>query len=601
MASPADNLLRTGRGTVSRVDTPDLLPTDQQATAAGSAAHVLRNLPTAGAPQSPAKSVAGRIGQSMRDPTKLAKMGSSVAILPEGLRTGNVFTHPDATWNDVGTQAAEGFGRYGSAGAGAALGATLGSVLGPVGTLVGGLGGGAFGYFAGDQAIKGLRQAVGVDPRSPDERLGARAPGAAALRLPIAPPAAAAAPAAPQAGYRDEGRNYPLATTASELRAPNLDGKIVRNGNSYSGSNIEFGADIVDPQGRLVNGGDPNKPKGFGVTSLDTSAGHQANLRELASLRAEAAERAAGFAANQPGGGLTGMSTRSLVDDVVARHGTRGASAEAGLSARQRANLRMQEAELAQRGSIAGMQNAATLRGQDIGADTSRYGVDTGAATARRGQDMDYREKIDARMMDLMAKQQLRGASAEAFKRFGGDMRKFAAWQAANGMSPDGALSVQKYGDERAAAKDKAIDRIAESLSVVDGKIDPAAVSANRVRVKKNNAVAGASPDDVLANEAQITDRQRLLNSANALRDVGWGHTLGLSNPSPEYGAMPDLRGGVAEPVGFFEGMLTGNNVERGDFKIKRPGADPIFLKREGLDEAAIKQLETDYGVKLPR
>lgn len=418
----------------------------------------------------------------------------------------------------------------------------------------------------------------------------------------VPPAAAAAAPAAtPQAGHRDEGRNYPLATTASELRAPNLAGKIVRNGNSYSGSNIEFGTDIVDPQGRLVNGGDPNKPKGFGVTSLDTSAGHQANLRELASLRAEATERAAGFAANQPGGGLTGMSTRSLVDDVVARHGTRDASAEAGLSARQRANLRMQEAELAQRGSIAGMQNAATLRGQNIGADTSRYGVDTGAATARRGQDMDYREKIDARMMDLMAKQQLRGASAEAFKQFGGDMRKFAAWQAANGMSPDGALSVQKYGDERAAAGSKMLSEVVAPRSLTpDGKISEGAVATNKLAAQKALRLpADATPEQIAAAGPSINSVGKLIDALNATRDTDYLRALGLDHESPAHSTMPDLRGYSLGDTGFFEGAFT-PGVSRGDYKLEKKGAKPIYLRRDGLDESDLATLRDTYGVRLP-
>ena len=58
----------------------------------------------------------------------------------------------------------------------------------------------------------------------------------------------------------------------------------------------------------------------------------------------------------------------------------------------------------------------------------------------------------------------------------------------------------------------------------------------------------------------------------------------------------------MPDEVGFWEGMFTGNNVEKGDFKLKRPGGgDPVYIKRDGLDDAAYKLLEEDYGVKLRR
>jgi hypothetical protein len=478
----------------------------------------------------------------------------------------------------------------------------------------------------GAGVLRGLSTVAQAASRTaPATRLATAAPVAAAgargfVAGDVAMPGTAPAPAQPgatpvEAAYSNEGRNYPTATAASELRAPNLGGKIVRNGNSYSGSNIKFGADIVDPKGNLVNGGDPNNPKGFGVSSLDTSAGYQADLRELGRLRAERAEREAGYAANQPGGGVGGFNTasvsgvRSVTPETIARDEMQRAMRD--MSPRARAQAAMQQAQLAQRMAEAQMGNATTLRGQDIGASTTMRGQDIGASTARRGQDitargqdMDYAEKIDARMMDLMARRQLRDGMAEIFKASGGNMEQAARMATALGYPADAFLKLAEYGSTRAADGDKVIDRVAESLSVdpATGKIDPAAVAKNRVAIKKNNDVVGATPEQLAANEAKITARQRLLNNTNAVRDVGLGYTLGISTPSPEYGAMPDLRGAVLDEVGFWEGMFTGNNVEKGDIKLKRPGAgDPVYIKRDGLDDAAYKLLEDDYGVKLRR
>jgi hypothetical protein len=51
---------------------------------------------------------------------------------------------------------------------------------------------------------------------------------------------------------------------------PDLTGKIVRDGNSYSGKDVKFGAEIVNPRN-----------PGVGVSSLDTSEGYRQNLLEL--------------------------------------------------------------------------------------------------------------------------------------------------------------------------------------------------------------------------------------------------------------------------------------------------------------------------------
>lgn len=452
------------------------------------------------------------------------------------------------------------------------------------------------------QAASRTAPATRLAAVAPVVSAGTRSYVAGDATMPGTPTTRPDTPAAVSSAYSNEGRNYPDAGSAMSLRTPDLTGKIVRDGNRYSGTDIKFGADIVDPRGNLVNGGDPNNPKGFGVSSLDTSAGYQADLRELGRLRADRAEREASFAANQPGGGLSGINGRTVVDDLVARDRASGGDVASmpGLSQRQRANFALQQREIASRRDIAEMGNAATLRGQDISAGVTTRGQDIGANTARRGQDMDYAEKIDARRMDLAARQQLRNMSSEILKAAGGDMSKAAALAAGMGISPDTFLAVAKYRDDQIKAGDQAIEANARSLSVgPDGKIVEGDVVRNKVALKTNNNLAGATPAQVAAAEPTMVSRQRLANNFDAARDTGYLQALGFDEPSLPRARVPDLRGYSAGETGFFEGLVT-PNVGKGDFKFSKPGEKPIYLRRDGLSDVDLRLLRDEYGVTLP-
>ena len=107
-------------------------------------------------------------------------IGTAIGAAMEGKNVLDVAADKDSSKIDVATQAAEGVGRLGAAGAGAGLGAKAGAALGTaifpgVGTVVGGalggLGGGALGYFGADKAIELNRDALGVDTRSPIQQV----------------------------------------------------------------------------------------------------------------------------------------------------------------------------------------------------------------------------------------------------------------------------------------------------------------------------------------------------------------------------------------------------------------------------------------------
>ena len=200
----------------------------------------------------------------------------------------------------------------------------------------------------------------------------------------------------PVASYSNEGRSTTGAGPAGvsgPVVPTNPAGSILRTGNNYSGANIKFGADIRNPDGSLVNGGDPNNPKGFGVTSLDTSEGHRQNLLEL---QRNAAERAA---APAPSGAM-GFGGRTVVDDVVAK----GKSGGPDLSrlppvrrAQMEASLRQSQDANANALNIAGLHDSTARAGmgsaQAIAAmhdATQRRSNDQNNATSLRGQDITY-------------------------------------------------------------------------------------------------------------------------------------------------------------------------------------------------------------------
>jgi hypothetical protein len=172
-------------------------------------------------------------------------------------------------------------------------------------------------------------------------------------------------------------------------------GAITRTGNAYTGTNVPFPAEIRNPDGTPRSGGT--------VSVLDTSEGFRQDQLELQRLRAERAEREAGFAANQPGGGLSGI------------RGTTLGPAAPGANPMTRAE-RIALANNATQERVAASRDAVTLRGQnlDYGAAQARD------ATAQRGQDMTARTAATAARIDQMNKD----------RQFQMDSAKFGAEQA---------------------------------------------------------------------------------------------------------------------------------------------------------------------------
>lgn len=239
---------------------------------------------TSGAP-SKVGAAAAKVGRgALRTAGKLAL---PVAAGSELVDVGTVATDPNSSGIDVATQAAQGAGRLGAAGAGAGAGAALGTAVLPgVGTVLGGLAGGAAGYFGADKIIEAGRAALGLDPRAPVDQM----PQPAAVPAVAAPAAPAAGPAYPENAARHTiaPPASPQAVASAVANPVNPAGAVTRIGNSYSGAPGVSGDITVNgaaPRGGMVRGtGDGTFT--YGGTGSGTGGGggvsdaalHQARL-----------------------------------------------------------------------------------------------------------------------------------------------------------------------------------------------------------------------------------------------------------------------------------------------------------------------------------
>lgn len=224
-------------------------------------------------PRAPAapQSRLGRIARTAGNAVGPTAVGLSV--IPEALDTATVAMDPNSTGIDVATQAAQGTGRIGAAGAGAAMGAKLGALTGPlaaVGVPIGALAGGAIGYYGADKAIEAGRAAVGADPRAPVDRLGQ-------VQMPLPPTGAGAGrgfvnPAAVVPAPGSASGTAPMATEADAAVAP-PPANITRVGNSYTGAPGISGPVTINgqaPRGGFVGNAGTGAPVRLGANpSID--------------------------------------------------------------------------------------------------------------------------------------------------------------------------------------------------------------------------------------------------------------------------------------------------------------------------------------------
>lgn len=425
-----------------------------------------------------------------------------------------------------------------------------------------------------------------------------------------------ATPAAPSAAapgntatYSNEGRLRPE-TIVPPAAPTNPNGTITRSGNTYSGKDIKFGADIVNKNPLPLDGS-------FGVSSLDSSEGLRQDQLEL---QRNAAERANA----PPMGGASDMGgRRTMMDDLVAKSKAGGpdlSKLPAGRRARLETGLRQSQDANANAMAIAGMNSETARAGMANTASiaamqdtTQRRSNDQNNATSLRGQEMDYA----GRMAPLQLAAMQRDMHAKAYGAVGAggkngtdpvsvDQHLAAAKlmhaqgmpeQAAKAEAAAAAMTTLKGNqDTQAATRVKDTAEVFKPMFTVkdkDGndKFDEvgAAKAAATVRGLYGDKFDMLSPDQKRAAFTDIVAKQR---NADAERQVMPGFVdrakdlVGMYEKPPEVTGQRDLRGGVIERAG----LISPSGVTRNSKLVRLPNGQTINYGE--INDAQFRDLE---------
>ena len=487
---------------------------------------------------------------------------------------------------DVAAQYGESAGKLGSTALGAEAGAAAGTLVLPgAGTVLGGLLGAAGGYYAGDHAIRGLRQLTGQDSRPVAEQVSSPAP------------TSAGAPSRPD-NWRGKGYDDPRLVNADPTRAtlgasrdftPELNAlprqlpgdlrqgvihKTIGPGGkvTYSGSNVAAGAQMVDGTGRDIT-------QGGGVSTVPTDG-----LRSAASSMA-AQPAAQTVMQTEPGiiGSVSDRTPEQMRKDAL----TEMSSIVPQTREMGAAKLQM----LNDQDKVAASRYASDqgLRSQMVGADASRYNSDnqlrgtlaTAQATGARNS------------LEMQLKLQGQMATGQAMKQAGGDAGKAAEIMAGWGYDPSTLTALATNKQER-AGKDRAdAESYAKSESVLPDKngvpqINDAMLAQNNASLNNitGGAWAGASPAERRQMAPDAVAGLRIVNGINKLRNGGWGNLL---NPdSPAMTNLPDLRGASVSRVGGFEGAVS-KDISRGDYMVRTRDGQELYLPQDAIDGTSLE------------
>ena len=385
---------------------------------------------------------------------------------------------------------------------------------------------------------------------------------------------------------------------------------IVRDGNSYSGKDISFGADIVNKDGSLRNRGT--------VTSLDTSAGYRQDLLEL---QRNAAERANAPAPAGPAGFETGQTLRQIaqsqdlgpgVKERMAMNSSSGAERRQALSlAAERANLATREGgenfRTGLRNNTAVQGNQQALRIAEMNNATQRENNANTTRTAMRGHELDF----EGRMAPLRVQQQQREQISALLRSAGGDPAA-AAQTALQAGRPDLAEALSKpvsTMQEQAGKADALTETKRKEAAVgikgafnhMDKEGQPKMSEA--LEAKAYARLLRSNPNFHL--EGNSTKRQKMIDDALADEELmarferpengGFGSVLPNMNremlrqdnlPADELLA----RGKIGAPVGTLRGALSPNLAKRD--RLYDPGDGYEAVNMGDLSARALARLE---------
>lgn len=293
-----------------------------------------------------------------------------------------------------------------------------------------------------------IRAAGEVAGRSAQGFVAGAQGGAAAVNP---EPTAAPSPMLPQAATPSKG------TAVNE----NPNGVIVRDGNSYSGTDVKAGADIVNPDGSM-------RSPGGTVTNLQTLGfdGYMRQLNAIRSLGDAPSFNVNGAASPTPG--MSGISNTSQVA-FAPTVDTRGMSARQAAAAKQAAAGDATTREVASmREATARQGNSQALAVAEMNNETSRANNATTNATSIRGQNISAAQAAAAaqRAAAIDERNNAQNRADKAQEQRGTREKQFADNVARMFTDADG-----KVDAPRAAAFQQGVDRAVARLSAENPNI----------------------------------------------------------------------------------------------------------------------------------
>lgn len=465
-------------------------------------------------------------GQATGEALKTAGRAAAQDVLRGGMRSTGVLSgisetagHGNAYFDDnvpltdrlrIGaTDAVSAVGSTLGAVGGGAFGAGVGSVVPVAGTITGGVAGAVGGGYLGRKAGHGVGNFLfggddalvrnGYDPKrniidvaksavsgEDGSTIFGRGNAAAGQgRGFINPPMASELPDFPPNSQGQPGGTVPGAGVPMPA---NPAGTIRRVGNSYSGENIGFGADIDNPR-------NPSK----GVTSLPGGAASMRGYELPQSVTT-------GDGGSTVGQGPLGFGGGTLVDSLRAKHFstpsasilTPGSGSMKPRDARHAAGLAAEQAiataRMANERGLATMREGGDMARANLSANVQRENNAATTNATMRGQDMTYQGHVlSVRQAQAAAQRAQANTDREYMRATGNDA--FA----------------------RKEGRDKQLTANLESINPgQDGKPDQLAVAEQRRGIDRSVARMGASG----VHELSPLDEQRLLAGTKMLKTM---------------------------------------------------------------------------------
>lgn len=351
-------------------------------------------------------------------------LATAAAAIPAAIDTYDVAVDPNSSGLDVATQAAEGVGRTAATLAGTTAGATAGASLGafggpaapltvPIGAAIGGLVGGAGAYWGAGKAIEKGRELTGAETQSPIDRVREReaAQPAPQIQQPAPQPAQQVQQPVAQPAPVEQQQAAPAGAATQQQPAAPLENNVIREGNSFSGTNIRAGF--------TVNG------QAQGATNVMPSAQSPQNKAAVEALLArtpelgEGAPQAAGF---QPGGarftvvgdsGRADRERRNLMNAASTPYrGAQGGQLTANQLNTQR-SLIESDGRNATTLQNTELNNAAALQREGV----SQQGANARTAFTEQGQNSRFSQSNQLDQQRLAGDREVQGFQTRAAQR----------------------------------------------------------------------------------------------------------------------------------------------------------------------------------------